>query len=169
MLGIIGGSSFLKSKLASNLEEFFVDVHLVKLGAVDAVDEETPVRLYNGKIGATAFIFAQRHKADPNVAYSQPGRINKRAIVAALKQAGCTRVLGFGSVGSLHASLPTGTLLVPDDYVNHWAPMSFYGDARAHIAPGMDAAFRARVVAALHTVPNVPASSLRTAAGITYV
>ena len=107
-------------------------------------------------------IFVQRHHADPgrpadearsarqnhgsplnavallaavDVSYSLPHLINRRAIVAALRQEGVTKVIGFGSVGGLKEEFGPGTVSVCDDYFQLWTPMCLNNDASAHIGP----------------------------------
>lgn len=74
--------------------------------------------------------------------------VDHHANLAALVGAGCDRVLALGSVGSLRADWPVGTVVVPDDLFAPWVTPSWFDDARGHRVPGFDAAWRARVLAA---------------------
>ncbi len=125
-IGIIGGTSLLKSSYFAHLEKRIV---------------ETPygnVILHFG----TGFIFCQRHHADPDKDYTPPHLINTRAIVYGLHQSGVHRVLSFGSTGSLRKDLVLGTVVFPDDFFNLFNQISFFTDARSHIVTGIDLDFR---------------------------
>jgi len=133
LLGIIGGSSLLGSSYFKSAERRIVDTHHGK------------VVLYFG----AGFVFCQRHQADPAIEYSQPHRINKRAIFSALASLGVQRVLAFGSVGSLRRSLPPGTLLLPDDFFCLADQLSYYDDGKAAVVPTLVNDFRSEVLAEL--------------------
>jgi 5'-methylthioadenosine phosphorylase len=92
----------------------------------------------------------QRHG---NGAYNLPHEIDHAKNLRALVEAGCDRVLAIGSVGSLSAELPVGSLLCPDDFIALHLGLSIFGDERAHRAPGFDPAWRAEVLAAWATCP----------------
>jgi 5'-methylthioadenosine phosphorylase len=87
----------------------------------------------------------QRHDGDP---YVLPHAIDHAANLQPLVEQGCDRVLGIGSVGSLSAELPVGSLLCPDDFIALHLGYSIFSDARAHTAPGFDRRWRAEVIAA---------------------
>jgi purine nucleoside phosphorylase len=70
---------------------------------------------------ARTLVFCQRHQADPDHEYTPPHKINKHAIIWALHQLGCSKIVAFCSVGSLSVTLPVGSMMVPDDYYD---PMS---------------------------------------------
>lgn len=135
-LGLIGGSNFLKSKY------FLSGVFTPR-----EVDTEFGrVRLYVDE--SSRVIFVQRHAADPAVPYSPPHLINKRAIVRALKDLGCARVVAFNSTGTMKRSIPLGALVVPDDFVC-LDPISFFTDGRAHLVPGFNKPLRQRLIGLL--------------------
>jgi 5'-methylthioadenosine phosphorylase len=92
----------------------------------------------------------QRHG---NGAYRLPHEIDHAENLRALVEAGCDRVLAIGSVGSLSAELPVGSLLCPDDFIALHLGLSIFGDERAHRAPGFDPAWRAEVLAAWEAGP----------------
>lgn len=87
----------------------------------------------------------QRHGND---GYQLPDQIDHVANLRTLNEQGCDRVLAIGSVGSLSADLPVGSFLCPDDFIALHLGLSSLGDARAHVAPGFDRAWRAQVIAA---------------------
>ncbi len=77
-----------------------------------------------------------------------PHAIDHEANLRPLLEQGCDRVLGIGSVGSLHDELGVGSLLCPDDFIALNQGDSIHADARAHAAPGFDPRWRAEVIAA---------------------
>jgi 5'-methylthioadenosine phosphorylase len=87
----------------------------------------------------------QRHDGGP---YRLPHEIDHHANLEPLAEQGCDRVLAIGSVGSLSAELPVGSLLCPDDFIALHLGLSIFADERAHSAPGFDREWRAEVLAA---------------------
>jgi 5'-methylthioadenosine phosphorylase len=87
----------------------------------------------------------QRHDAD---GFVLPHSIDHEANLRPLLEQGCDRVLGIGSVGSLHAELEVGSLVCPDDFIALHVGVSAFADQRAHSAPGFDRRWRAEVLAA---------------------
>jgi purine nucleoside phosphorylase len=64
----------------------------------------------------------------------------------ALVAAGCDRVLGLSSVGSLRSDWPVGTLVAPDDFFAPAINPTRFDDARGHSVPGFDPIWRAYVL-----------------------
>ncbi len=89
----------------------------------------------------------QRHGA-ADTPYVLPHRIDHEANLRPLAEQGCDRVLAIGSVGSLSAELPVGSLLCPDDFIALHLGLSIFSDERAHSAPGFDPAWREEVLSA---------------------
>jgi 5'-methylthioadenosine phosphorylase len=87
----------------------------------------------------------QRHDSG---AYTLPHEIDHVANLRSLAEQGCDRVLAIGSVGSLGAELPVGSLLCPDDFIALHLGLSIFDDERAHSAPGFDPEWRAEVLSA---------------------
>jgi purine nucleoside phosphorylase len=87
----------------------------------------------------------QRHGED---AYRLPDEIDHAANLRPLAEQGCDRLLAVGSVGSLSAELPVGSLICPDDFIALHLGLSIFADERAHSAPGFDPAWRDEVLAA---------------------
>jgi purine nucleoside phosphorylase len=85
----------------------------------------------------------QRHAGDP---YVLPHRIDHVANLRQLLEQGCDRVLAIGSVGSLKRELGVGTIVCPDDFIALQLDVSIFPDARAHSAPGFDAAWRRELI-----------------------
>jgi 5-methylthioadenosine/S-adenosylhomocysteine deaminase len=93
-------------------------------------------------------VFVQRHAANPDLVYSPPHYINKKANIAALNQLGIKRVLAFGSVGSMRSDLRCGTLVVPDDFVS-LEPITFFNDHKGHMVPKFDKSIRDQIIQTL--------------------
>src|SRR5262245_48401549 len=72
----------------------------------------------------------QRHSAEG--AFVLPHLIDHATNLRPLAEQGCDRVLGIGSVGSLHPELGVGSLVCPDDFIALNLGDSIYEDARAH-------------------------------------
>jgi purine nucleoside phosphorylase len=89
----------------------------------------------------------QRH-GGPDTPFVLPHEIDHAANLRPLAEQGCDRVLAIGSVGSLNAELPVGSLLCPDDFIALQLGSSIFGDARAHSAPGFDPRWRGEVIEA---------------------
>lgn len=93
----------------------------------------------------------QRHDDD---LYRLPHEIDHVANLRPLVEQGCDRVLAIGSVGSLSAELPVGSLICPDDFIALHLGLSIFADERAHSTPGFDPAWRAEVLAAWTAGPG---------------
>ncbi len=89
----------------------------------------------------------QRHGA-PGTPYVLPHEIDHEANLRPLTEQGCDRVLAIGSVGSLDAGLPVGSLVCPDDFVAPQLGLTIFDDQRAHTAPGFDPRWRREVISA---------------------
>ncbi|MCJ2530904.1 MAG: MTAP family purine nucleoside phosphorylase [Candidatus Thermoplasmatota archaeon] len=133
-LGIIGGSGLSRSNVFRTSEESEVDTpHGPPSSAV-----ETGERV----------AFLARHGADHQI---PPHRINHRANLWALKEAGASAVVGSCSVGSLQAEIAPGNLVVPDDYVSFWEIPTYFDDQVQHITPTLDPGLRQQLVRAAKT------------------
>jgi len=97
----------------------------------------------------------QRH-GGPEAPYVLPHEIDHAANLRPLVEQGCDRVLAIGSVGSLSAGLPVGSLICPDDFIALQPGPSLFTDARAHSAPGFDPRWRAEVIAAWEAGGQAP-------------
>ncbi len=87
--------------------------------------------------------FLQRHGTDR---YVLPHRIDHVANMRFLAEAGCDRVLGIGSVGSLRPELGPGAFLCPDDFIALDASPSALRAGRASRRPPRSMAAHAQVV-----------------------
>lgn len=94
-------------------------------------------------LDAGEFLFLQRHGFDR---YVRAHEIDHAAHVRALQAAGCDRVLGLASSGSLRLDWPVGTVVCPDDFYAPQVNVTIHDDARSHAPPSFDAGWRAEVV-----------------------
>ncbi len=97
----------------------------------------------------------QRH-GGPESVYVLPHAIDHHANLAPLVEQGCDRVLGIGSVGSLRAELPVGTLVCPDDFIALHLGLSVFADERAHTAPAFHPHWREEVITAWEAGGQAP-------------
>jgi len=128
---VVGGHSILDSGYGAGGERRDVDV------------DGTPVTV----LDAGTHVVVHRHGLDT---YTPAHRVLHAANVQALVGAGCDRVLAVSSVGGLRPELGVGTLLAPDDFIALDVVVSVHHDARSHVVPGFDAAWRARVLDTAH-------------------
>jgi 5'-methylthioadenosine phosphorylase len=112
MLGLIGGTSLLFSKLPP-LEKRRV---ATPFGSAD---------LLCGKI-----VMLMRHQDG-----LPPHRINYRAGLSALAIAGADRIVAFGSTGSLKPGIPPGSIVIPTDYISITDIPSIHDHAIVHVSP----------------------------------
>jgi len=112
MLGIIGGTSLLFSKLPS-LEKRTVN---------------TPFGNAELLFGNIVMLMRHQHGLPPH-------RINYRANLAALAIAGVDRIVAFGSSGSLKTEITPGSLLIPTDYISMTDIPSIHDHATVHVRP----------------------------------
>jgi 5'-methylthioinosine phosphorylase len=89
------------------------------------------------------FLFLQRHGYGTHI---RPHEIDHAANVRALAAAGCDRVVGLSSTGTLRTDWPVGTFVCPDDFYAPHVNPTLFDDGRSHTIPGFDREWRARVV-----------------------
>jgi 5'-deoxy-5'-methylthioadenosine phosphorylase len=106
VLGIIGGSGL--TRLDATSVEREQDV-ITPYGAPSAA-------LSFGHFGGGPFVFLPRHGTAHTI---PPHRVNYRANLWALRQAGVTRVVGVAAVGGIHAGMAPGRLAVPDQVIDY--------------------------------------------------
>jgi 5'-methylthioinosine phosphorylase len=122
-LAVIGGHGILGTEFAADASRL----------DIDTIYGPAPL------LDAGRHVVVQRHGLDEFV--SAPF-INHRAHVRALADAGCDRILGVASVGSLRRDLPVGTFVAPDDFIALHLGISFSAGDEGHQAPGFDPAWR---------------------------
>ena len=72
--------------------------------------------LVHGQLGDRDFYFLPRHGAAHGV---PPHRINYRANIHALKQAGVERVIALAAVGGINSHIQPGDLVLPDQIIDY--------------------------------------------------
>jgi 5'-methylthioadenosine phosphorylase len=97
--------------------------------------------------------YLQRHGSN---GYVLPHRIDHSANMRLLAEAGCDRVLAFGSVGGLRPELGPGTFVCPDDFIALNAGPVAFEDERAHSVARFDQSWRRRVVLAWQEQVGLP-------------
>lgn len=126
-LGIIGGSGLYDMADLDNVQELEVDTPFGKPSDV----------LIRGELGQVTLIFLPRHGRGHRLA---PHRINYRANLFALKQAGVQQVLSISAVGSLREHIHPGDMLVVDQFIDRTRnrASTFFDDFNlvAHVAFG---------------------------------
>ncbi|MEM4663004.1 MAG: MTAP family purine nucleoside phosphorylase [Candidatus Diapherotrites archaeon] len=127
MLGVLGGTVFLKN-------------NLLKL------EEEKKIKTVYGTVIANlgeGFVFIQRHGKD-NV---PPHKTNHYANILALKKLGVSEVLGVNSVGSLKYRIKPGSLVVPHDYMQFF-PKTYFDNKMVCIVPKLCDSLRKKIISA---------------------
>ncbi|HUU76496.1 MAG TPA: MTAP family purine nucleoside phosphorylase [Methanoregulaceae archaeon] len=118
MLGIIGGTSLLFSKLP-DLEKKTV---------------YTPYGNTEVMCGNIALLL--RHQRN-----TPPHRINFRGQMSALAILGVDRLVAIGSAGSLKSAIVPGSLIIPTDFISMTTIPSMYDHSIKHVHPGLPAGF----------------------------
>ncbi|MCE2969842.1 MAG: S-methyl-5'-thioinosine phosphorylase [Burkholderiales bacterium] len=145
MYAIIGGSGLAQ---LSALTDF-------RRQAVATAYGEPSAPLVFGKLGGHELVFLARHGAGHHL---PPHRINYRANIDALRQAGVHGILALATVGGITARFGPGTLAVPEQLIDytHGRAATFYdgGDApvvHVDFTQPYTPALRARLLAAAQT------------------
>jgi 5'-deoxy-5'-methylthioadenosine phosphorylase len=77
-----------------------------------------------GRIGGQTVCFLARHGHPHRI---PPHRVNYRANLWALREAGVDRIVAVNAVGGIHPQLQTGTFCVPDQLIDYtWGRASTY-------------------------------------------
>lgn len=154
LLGVIGGSG-LYGLNPNDVTEAPEGAAQTAISGADAF-VETPWGLTSGPVtrsevgGGVAFV--ARHGTDHSIA---PHRVNYRANVHALSEAGCDRILAVSSVGGIGPGCSPGALVLPHQLIDYtWGrEMTFQSGndgAVVHVdfTQPYDAELRARLLAA---------------------
>lgn len=112
MLGIIGGTSLLFSRLP------------------DLAKKTVNTPYGSAEVLAGDIVMLMRHQHG-----LPPHRINYRANLAALAICGVDRIVAFGSSGSLKAEIVPGSLMIPTDYVSVTDIPSIHDHEIEHVRP----------------------------------
>ncbi len=121
MIGVIGGTGLTEPVFLQN----------VKSLAVSTPFSPTPVDVTTGLVGSHPVAFIARHGRGHKV---PPHRVNYRANLWALRQAGVSAVIGVNAVGGIHARTAPGALAVPQQIIDYT-----WGREHTYFADGLDA------------------------------
>ena len=118
MLGIIGGTSLLFSRLPEGERRVIY----------------TPFGNSEVLCGDCALLLRHQHNRPPH-------RINFRSHLAALAICGVTRLVVIGSAGSLKRGIVPGSVIIPSDYMSMTSIPSIHEHAIRHVHPGFSPEF----------------------------
>ncbi|MCL5788816.1 MAG: S-methyl-5'-thioadenosine phosphorylase, partial [Candidatus Marsarchaeota archaeon] len=104
-IGIIGGSGFYDPGIMQSPKE--VKRHTPYGAPSDS--------LFEGEVNGIPVVFLPRHGRRHSV---PPHRINSRANLWAMKEAGVTRIIAPSAVGSLKLEVKPGDIVVPDQFID---------------------------------------------------
>lgn len=144
-IGIIGGSGLYDLEGLSQVEEI-----------TDATPfGEASDAIVRGRLGDVTLLFLPRHGRGHRV---PPHRINYRANLFALKQAGAEQVLSVSAVGSLREHIHPGDMVVVDQFIDRTRGRrsTFFDDrglvAHVSMADPVDAALAAALATSVEAV-----------------
>ncbi len=122
-LGVIGGSGIYAIDGLENVEERNV--------ATPYGDPSGA--LIHGTYGHTELLFLPRHGKGHHI---PPHRINYRANICALKQAGATHVVSLSAVGSMKEEIVPGEAVVVDQFIDltKTRHSTFFDEVTAHVS-----------------------------------
>ena len=145
MYAVVGGSGLARIAVLTDVRD----------ESVATPYGEPSAPLVFGKLGGHEIVFLARHGATHSL---PPHRINYRANIDALRQAGVRGILALATVGGIAARFGPGTLAVPDQLIDytHGRAATFYdgGDApvvHVDFTQPYTPALRARLLAAAQT------------------
>jgi 5'-methylthioadenosine phosphorylase len=98
-------------------------------------------------------VVLQRHGIDR---FARADQIDHHANLSAVAEAGCDRVLGLGSSGSLRADWPVGTVVAIDDFYAPQVTTTSRAGRDAHAVHAVHPGWRAQVVAAWQSATSTP-------------
>jgi 5'-methylthioadenosine phosphorylase len=139
-LGIIGGSGLYD--LPGLTDARWVEVQTPWGAPSDAI--------MHARLGDVELVFLPRHGRGHRLA---PHEINYRANIAALKMAGVSDVLSVSACGSFRESMPPGTFVLVDQFIDRTTSRarSFFGEGvAAHVSVAEPTCSRLRARVAHH-------------------
>ena len=144
MLAVIGGTGFAEFSELDDIEELHLDT---AYGAS---------HILKGVLADRTILFLPRHGIPPS---TPPHRINYRANIQALKEAGASVIVAVNAVGSVDPSLEVPHLVIPDRIIDYtWGrEHTFYDDEIHHIdfTHPYDPALRASLIQAAASLREV--------------
>lgn len=116
-IGIIGGSGLEDPEILTGASELIV---------------ETPYglpssTLLEGKLGDSWVVILSRHGRSHTIT---PSKVNNRANIWSLREAGCTHIIATTACGSLREEFRRGELIVPDQFIDftRFRPVTFFDE-----------------------------------------
>ena len=104
MIGIIGGSGlYCGMKGLENRKECIIDTAF------------GTVKYMKATLAEMELVFISRHGFESKL---PPHKINYKANISALKTLGVTQILATSAVGTLDETIPLGTLVLPDQFID---------------------------------------------------
>ena len=113
-LGLLVGTSLLETDFGTNLQK----------RTIETDREPVPVHYTEN------LVVVQRH--DSPTGYRAPHAIDHQSNLLALKQLEVETIVAVNSTGSLRKDVTPGTIVVPDDFINPWEPVTFHDDDGGH-------------------------------------
>jgi 5'-methylthioadenosine phosphorylase len=104
-IGIIGGSGLENPEILQSSEEKHLET---PYGAPSS-------SLLSGTVGGIEIVILSRHGRLHTI---PPSKVNNRANIIALKEAGCTHIIASTACGSLREEIGRGDLVVPDQFID---------------------------------------------------
>jgi 5'-methylthioadenosine phosphorylase len=104
-IGIIGGSGLENPEILKSSEEKYFET---PYGAPSS-------SILCGTIEGTEIAILSRHGRQHTI---PPSKVNNRANIIALKEAGCTHIITSTACGSLREEIGRGDLVVPDQFID---------------------------------------------------
>ncbi len=104
-VGIIGGSGLEDPEILSSPSEITIET---PYGSPSS-------SLLTGKISGTEVVILSRHGRTHTIT---PSKVNNRANIYSLKEAGCTHIIASTACGSLREEFRRGDLIVPDQFID---------------------------------------------------
>jgi len=112
---------------------------------IKTVHSKNPVKVHVMKSVEKDFYYIPRHGEERTI---PPHMINYRANISALKSAGVKFIIALNSAGSLKSQIPPGSIVIPDDYINLWDPVTFFDDKIVHGMPSLSQVLRKSILEA---------------------
>jgi len=116
---------------------------------IEVSSERGPVEL----LDAGRFLVLARHGLSR---YTPPHLIDHPRNLAALREAGCDRLLAICSVGGLRPELGVGTFVCPDDFIGLARVDAAFDDERGHVVPGFEGDWRRLVLDSWRRTTEIP-------------
>lgn len=95
-------------------------------------------------------VVVQRHESPDG--YRAPHAIDHHSNLLALQKLDVGSVLAVNSTGSLNEEFEPGTIVVPDDFINPWEPVTFHDDEGGHGVSQFDEELRQVLIDTIRTL-----------------